>query len=258
VSGSPREVRVRQAISASREALWRAIATAEGWALWQADDVEGSVVSGGSVTLLWPGLGAKLPVNVLEVREGQHVVMGARQWVVRLALTEEGVAVTHEGATNDDEAFGTRSAWRCSLALLAHALERHPERTRHVAWAVEPTRVATEVVHAYFAESAPLSLWWGRGASLGDAGEPCAFELLDGDRASGRVLANTPGRDVVFSWSERDEAVVTFRTFPLGREDRLVALGLSRFGAPVERADAERLGLAVRRLARALAPAARA
>nr|PZN22637.1 MAG: hypothetical protein DIU78_15335 [Pseudomonadota bacterium] len=54
-----------------------------------------------------------------------------------------------------------------------------------------------------------------RGGNVGSVDTPVALSLASGRRASGPVLANTPGRDVAIRWREADDSVLAMRTLPV-------------------------------------------
>jgi uncharacterized protein YndB with AHSA1/START domain len=236
-----RSVVVRQEIDVSRESLWTACTTARGMAGWQADVVEGNAQLGGVVSLSWPALGLGVRLRVAELVEGERVVYEAGSARLTVELSSGAVALRHEGLRSEDEADGMRSAWQTALAVLGQGLLHHPGEPRFVRWFFSPARTTSELCHFYFTEPEGLRQWLCAEGGIGPTGSSIQLRLMSGATLTGQVLANTPDRDVAFSW-EPHQACVVMRTFPSPQksDQRLVAVSWSeweeeRFDEPTER-----------------------
>lgn len=250
-----------QPVRATRSVVWQAVASARGLAGWQADEVEGSVTAGSQLVLRYPALGAEIDVMVADVVRDERVVFTMGPTRIVLSLQDGGVSLSHSDLPAGDEYAGTGSAWALSLATLAHACERHPGRTRQVRWFVGPVTTEASTAHAFFTHGAALDGWLGRGDGLGPPGSAFSRRLGEAFPLSGRVLTNVPGRDVLLSWQEDDDALLCLRTLPspLSRDERLVAMVWSRWAEASPDAElAARLEGCHRRLLSLLGTGARA
>jgi hypothetical protein len=167
----------------------------------------------------------------------------------------------HSGIGSGDEMDGVASSWRLSLGILAHYCERQLVPRRHVRWLARPARTSTETAHVFFTDADALGSWLGQGGPIGAAGTHYDVDLGSGEHMTGKVLANTQGRDVAITWEEDGGSVLCLRTLPRPRSpgERLVVLSWSRWGdtAP-PRSVLERLDAAHHRLSRALGSDTRA
>ncbi|MBN1607061.1 MAG: SRPBCC domain-containing protein [Polyangiaceae bacterium] len=225
-------ITIIQPVAATADELWRACATPEGLQGWQADSVEGAVRPGARLELAWPTLGARLVLRVVEVQAPRRLVLEAGSQRIVIEPEHHRIVLTHFGSASPDEAAGTTSGWRVSLATLAHCLERHPGSQRQVHWAVCVAATSSELAHAYFTDGAALSAWLTSHGEIGEKDSAVCLGLRWGTSLTGHVLAHTPGRDLAVSWQEEDDAVLAFRTLPLpgGSDRRLVALQWSTWG----------------------------
>jgi hypothetical protein len=135
-----RSIFVRQLVAVTREELWAACATARGMSKWQADVVFGDAATAESIKLSWPALKLNLELHVEEVVPFERVVLMVGPSRLTLEIEPGVVLLTHDGLRNDDEEDGMRSAWRTSLALMAHGLCKHPNRERRVHWITQPAK----------------------------------------------------------------------------------------------------------------------
>jgi uncharacterized protein YndB with AHSA1/START domain len=227
------EIRLIQRIEAPRKLLWSACSEPQGLANWQADEVSGSARLGGVLELTWAALDRKVQLSVVERVIGETITFEQENGRVRLELGERQLTLTHEGFDLAQDVVGLTSAWRVALAQLAHAVERHPGRRRRVHWQLRPMTTSAELVHLALTEPALCRRWLTTGGHIGDVGSHYELSLLGGRSLSGRVLANSVGRDVALSCQEAADATLVMRTFPGGASDeRLVALAWSEWGAP--------------------------
>ncbi|MBX3184071.1 MAG: hypothetical protein KIT72_00995 [Polyangiaceae bacterium] len=222
-------IQIERRVIAPGAAVWRALSSRTGLALWQADEVRGSVARGEVVTLAWPQLGAELHLEVAELVPGRRITLQDPSSKLILELVTGGVRLTHELVIPPDDVEGMHASWRLALSQLAHSLERHPGCVRHSEWASCSLPVSAAQIHSLVTvpELAARWLWTGR---LGDEGSHA--ELTYGGRAvSGRVLCHTPGRDVSVCWEEHGASTLTVRTLPspVSNDERLVALVWSRW-----------------------------
>lgn len=249
------EIRLTQAINAPVERIWNACATVDGLMAWQADEASGELVPGASVRLGWPALGVELELEVERVVAGERVVLAARTTTLELVVEPGKVTLIHGGVGRGDEREGVTSSWRLSLGLLAHYCERHHGKRRHVRWLAREASTSPATAHVFFTDEHALSTWLGRGGPIGMPGDEFSFELGAGDRMTGRVLANSPGRDVAISWEEDEGSALCLRTLPrpAAPTERLIVLSWSRWSTrPPERARLEWLDAAHHRLTQAL------
>jgi uncharacterized protein YndB with AHSA1/START domain len=227
------EIRLTQRIEAPRKLLWSACSEPRGLANWQADEVSGSAKLGGVLQLTWAALDAKAELSVIERVTGESIAFEQENGRVRLELGEGQVTLTHEGFDPEQDVAGLTSSWRVALAQLAHAVERHPGRSRRVQWRLRPMTTSPELVHLALTEPFLCNRWLATAGRIGEPGSNYGLLLFDGQLLSGRVLANSAGRDVALSCDEAGEATLILRTFPGGAADeRLVALAWSEWGAP--------------------------
>jgi len=182
--------------------------------------------------LSWPALGVALELRVLEVLKQRRIVLAGGPWRMEVTLEPGAISLAHSGASEGPEAEGVRSSWRMSLALLAHHLERHRARRRKVFWITRRAAVAPEAAHVFFTDEQALASWLTRsGGGIGESGSRYALTLVSGQSMSGRVLAATPGHDVIVSWEEDESSALALRTLPSARSphDRLLAIAWSRW-----------------------------
>lgn len=255
------DFRLEQPVDASVDVVWQACASARGLARWQADAVTGDVAREGRLELAWPALGTSLLIRVTELVERERIVLDSGGSRVRLFLSPGRVVLEHEGLDPDDDVEGVASSWRLSLALLAHSVEKRPGLDRRAVWMLDKARTTPEAAHAFFSDSAALGTWLASGSGIGRTGSAVALQCTWGEPISGRVLANTPGRDIAISWTEDDESVLCLRTLPSPRtlDERLILFYWSRWSHAEPPAERRRgLGAALEHLARALGRSAEA
>jgi uncharacterized protein YndB with AHSA1/START domain len=229
------QIRITQLVVATREQIWRECTEARGLANWQADAVKGKAKLGAKLELTWAALDAQVELEVTEWVRGERISFEQENGRVTLELGDQTVTLTHEGFDPAQDVEGLTSAWYIALAQLAHAVERHPGRSRRVHWRVKPMAATPELVHLALTEKMFCQRWLCKRGHVTHAGSHYYLELFGGDTLSGRVLANTPGRDIALSCREAAEASLALRTFPLGAPDkRLVAFCFSEWGPPSE------------------------
>jgi uncharacterized protein YndB with AHSA1/START domain len=248
-------IHLTQPIDAPLERVWRACTEPSGLAAWQADRAEGRVQAGESVMLSWPALSVELSLTVAEIDHHRRLTLIAGSSELSLVFEPGGISLFHDGVGDGDELAGATSSWRMSLAILAHYCERHAERRRTVRWLVRDAHTSSEAAHVFFTDRAALATWLGSGGGLGERGSRFDLELAPGERLSGSVIANTPGRDVALTWDEDGGSVLCLRTLPrpLQPEQRWIALSWSRWSeTPPSDARLEQLDAAHHRLVRAL------
>ena len=249
-------VQIEQKLSCTPEQAWLACAAPSGMRQWQADQVSGRVVAGGRLELKWPALGASIELDVVEVRRGERLVLESGRSRVTFELGPGFVRVEHQGIASSDELAGTDSAWRTSLALLAHYVERHRGRSRSVHWVVRRARTTPEAAAEFFSGKEALGAWLGRtDAAIGMPGSRYELRTLWGEPMTGRVLSRVPGRDLALSWAEQDDSALVLRTLPSpsASDERLIAACWSRWsGAPASKSSLHGLDAALDNLARLL------
>jgi uncharacterized protein YndB with AHSA1/START domain len=252
-------IRLQVSLAASAERLWSACSEPQGLSQWQADEVSGRAVVGQTLELRWPQLGATVNLDVVEARPPSRLVLASGAARLELDIRDGELELCHHGSHAGDEAEGTASAWRVSLALLAHYLAHHADRTRRVYWISRRARASVNAAHAFFTDATALRAWLtSSGDAISRTGDPYRWTLAWNEPMSGRVLSHTPGRDIALSWREQDESVLVLRTLPapLSDSERLLAIGLSHWSpTPLHERTLAGLGAALDHLARLLSQA---
>jgi uncharacterized protein YndB with AHSA1/START domain len=253
---------IDRSVAANSTELWEACATPHGLEGWYADRVTGAVIKGQSLRISWPGLGATVPLEVVDLDPGRRIVFRNGAGTVILEVSEGRVALTHAGLSDKDDHEGFEASWRVSLALLAHSLERQRGRKRRAAWSLARARTSVELAYAYFTTAEGLSAWLARGPGLGRQGEQYSMRSLSGESMTGRILVSEGGRDVALSWEEQEDSVLVLRSFPspASQAERVLAICWSRWESrqgtanvdPIAAEIERELKRSVERLARAL------
>lgn len=251
-----RTIQLYQPLAARPSRIFRAISDPRELSAWQADKVQGDVRQGSSIALGWPLLGIELQLDVVRVEADRSVTLTHGSARLELEIVNGGIELRHTAPFDDDIFEGTASSWRVALATLANYLARHAGRPRRVHWAVARARGSAQLCHAYFTEPELLSTWLGSTSTLiGAVDSNVTLALASGRRASGPVLAHTPGRDLALRWREADDSILVLRTLPVDadRNARYVLLGWSRWSdLPEVEAIQHELNRAVGQLARRL------
>ncbi len=248
-------ITVHRSVSASRSRLWKECATANGLTRWQADTVVGDATRGSVLTLSWPAMGLSVRVHVAQLVPDKCVVYEVGSSRLTIEVDDGEVSLTHEGLRSEDEEDGMVSAWSTALGVLDHGIQCHPDQPRHVKWFLQPANTSASFAHVYFTDPAALSQWLTRSGSVPAEGESCALKFAWGESLTGQVLANTPERDVAFTWKEQGESCLVLRTFPSPRapDERLLAISWSQYGSPnFPESSAQGLQACLDRLCRAL------
>jgi uncharacterized protein YndB with AHSA1/START domain len=246
-------LRLEQPIAAAPDLIWRALSSPQGLARWQADEAAGDVSEGGSVRLSWDAFGANIELKVLTCVPHQRLRLRHGVSEVEFTLSEHNLSFTQYGLEPGEDVDGLRSSWTVSLAQLAHSVERHPGRRRHVDWAVRLATAAPETLHLYFTEPELLRLWLGEADAALQPGGSYRCTLHTGAQLTGKVLALVPGRDVALTCDNLGEGVIILRSIPnpLDAGLRIVAASVSQWGRPTRFASklVEQLDAALGRLA---------
>lgn len=230
----------RRVVAPSLE-VWRALSTARGLALWQADEVKGEVEPGNLLELSWPALGVSLELEVAEVESGRRVVLQDNDTKLELEVIAGGVRLTHH-ALQDADAKGMEASWRLALSQLAHGLERHPGLERVSHWAAQPLKTSAETVYTFATEPALAARWLWSG-TVRQEGEEVSLRLAERS-VHGRVLCNVPGRDLSIVWEEESASTLSLRTLPspFTSQERIVALVWSCWEAAPDQPEDEHVG----------------
>jgi uncharacterized protein YndB with AHSA1/START domain len=255
-----RVLELDQTIEAPRDVIWKACATADGLARWQADSAEGEAKVGSTLTLHWNAFGASVELDVVALEPRERIVLRSADSEVEFRVRDDGLTLRHRSAEVDEDREGLESSWRVALSGLAHCAERHPGRRRRVSWFVRQAQTSPEAAHAFFTDPHCLNSWLTRSGSIGPEGSDAVLVFKNAPTASGRVLANVTGRDVAVSCREYGDALLSFRTLPApmprgAGPERVLAITLSEWGPPREpsRALKTQLDGALAKLARVLA-----
>jgi uncharacterized protein YndB with AHSA1/START domain len=245
---------------ASPADVWRAWTTPEGLASWFVDRATGQAEAGEVLTWHWDRFGFEVRQIVREARPGERLVLqsdapeGARltEVTIRTDAGETVVRVVESGFRgSDDAAAGVASGWRMALALMGHALERHPGASRGQVLCLRRLPAGVTPHHPLYATEGGLREWLGRsrladpteaGVAVGDPAGPSTSPkplavLRDGEAQlilpgagwfTGRRLLDT-GRECLWQWSEVP-ALVEMKAFPAGAH-WTVGLAVSAWGA---------------------------
>jgi uncharacterized protein YndB with AHSA1/START domain len=221
-----------QPIGAAPDVIWKAFATPRGIARWQADEAEGDAKEGGLLRLHWLAFGASVDLQVLECVPHRQLRLKRGNTEVVFTLHDKCVNLAQYGLDPGDDVEGLRSSWQVALAQLAHSVERHPGRRRHVDWVLRTTAAQPETLHSFFTDPIFLNLWLGRCDETLRQGQPYELELHSGLTISGKVLSSVAGRDLALSCQNLDDAVLVWRSLPHPASDtqRVVAISVSQWG----------------------------
>jgi uncharacterized protein YndB with AHSA1/START domain len=234
-------VTLRQELSASAARIWKACTDPLELSRWQADHASGVTAAGGQLVLSWPTLGISAEVAVEEVVAEQRLLVRHGSTDVAFAISEGALEVTQSGLPDPETAEGVGSSWRLSLGVLAHYLAHHEGRDRRVTWHVASARTTPAAAHVYFSDALALAAWLTQSGGVGAKNEDVRLTLAWRAeqrtlpaKLTGRVLANTPGRDLALSWQEQNQSVIALRTLPstASASERVLALSWSRWGEP--------------------------
>lgn len=227
----------RRIVAPSLE-VWRALSTAHGLSLWQADEVKGDIRVGEVIDLAWPALGVSMELEVAELDQGRRVVLRDSDTKLELEVIAGGVRLTHD-AVHDADRDGMASSWWLALSQLAHGLERHPGMRRVSHWAAQPLSVSAETVYTFATEPALAARWLWSG-TVRQEGERVELRLAH-RKLSGRVLCHVPGRDLSVIWEEEAASTLSLRTLPspFSADERVVALVWSSWLDPASLGDVD-------------------
>lgn len=213
-------------IDAPRVRLWAALTQATHLEHWQADLAKGDLERG-RMRLAWPALGVETELFVVEQEPERRLVLASGRSSVTFELEPEALRVTHDGLDDDDERDGVKSSWLVALRVLDHYVTNHFGKPRSVHWSVTSAPCTAAAVHVFYSDQHALNAWLTRsGSGIGQADSRCALTLHWGAPLSGRVLANTPGRDLAVTWEQQNDSVLVLRTLPspTAASERILAL----------------------------------
>lgn len=219
---------LQKRVAASRELLWDYVSTASGLACWQADVVEGDLLSG-SFSLRWPSLGARLDLSLAELQRGERILLRAGGTSLELRVQEGLVELTHSGLDSEDDFSGFESSWNTALALLELAAVRHPRKERKVKWLFQKVPASAELLHFYFTDREAMGTWLGTLEDELAYPNDYKLHLFGGEQLSGAVLYST--RDVCLHVAEWNHGALSLRSLPGPEDSRIAALGVSTWEA---------------------------
>lgn len=222
----PDSIEVVLRIDAPRVRLWAALSQATHLEHWQADQAK-AAFDGGRLRLAWPALGVETELFVVEQEPERRLVLASGRSSVTFELEPDALRVIHDGLEDDDERDGVKSSWLVALRILEHYVTCHFGKRRAVHWTVTPAPTTAAAVHVFYSDRHALNAWLTQDCTgIGEAGSPFALTLGWGEPLSGRVLANTPGRDLAVTWQEQNDSVLVLRTLPspLAPGERILAL----------------------------------
>lgn len=220
-------------LGATPKRVWPYLATSAGLACWQADEVTGSIESGG-FSFRWTTLGVRLDLSVRELVRGERLVLAAGKNQVTTCiepLDNRGsvVRLIQEGVDEED-VDGLACSWALALACLEVALENDAKQ-RQVSWHFESLDLTPELAHHYMTDSAALTGWLGVTELPLVQGERFALSI-DDHLHRGRVLVAMPGRDVALAVDTPERALLVFRTLPGPDRARVLCVCVSSFDCP--------------------------
>lgn len=200
-------------------------------ASWQADRVSGVVQAGETLVMEWPALGAEVSLEVVRAQPPERLLLRSGDSSVDLRLEPGAVTLTHAGLGPEDDLEGFAASWRVTLALLAHAVERHGARPRQTEWWLRPVRTSPESAYVLFTTGPGLRTWLTTEGEVGPNGSEYRLDLSPDLSLTGKVLANVASRDVALSCDNFSAGALQLRTLPSPRaeDERLVALVWSRW-----------------------------
>lgn len=219
-------IEVVLSIDAPRVRLWAALSQATHLQQWQADHARGTL-DRGRLRLAWPALGVETEPVVVDHAPERRLVLASGRSSVTFELEPDALRVTHDGLEDDDEREGVQSSWLVALRVLEHYVTHHFDKPRSVHWTVTPAPGTAAAVHVFYSDQHALNAWLTKdGTGIGPAQSHCELTLRWGELLSGRVLANTAGRDLAITWQEQNDSVLVFRTLPspLAAGERILAL----------------------------------
>jgi hypothetical protein len=120
------------------------------------------------------------------------------------------------------------------LALLKLYAERYYGRDRAQFFVMRPGAYEYPDLLEAYRDPIRLASWLTTQGGIGNAGEPFALTLREGQQVSGRVLAVT-GWEVQLSWDEIDGALA-LKGFGIGGGRRAICIHGSGWGLPPDRA----------------------
>ena len=205
-------IQAETTVHAPVEAVWDAIATAEGLKRWFPVDARVEPGVGGSIWYSWgPGAcegAAKIiawdPPRRLKVEyDGMF-----DDWTLAPAGSVTGVRVVTAGFADSDagreQAARVERGWRFELAGLRHAIERHAGKPRHVAFPrIAGLRPAREAIWGKLV--GPTCMGLGSRAGVARPGSVVQFVTGARDRLEADLLIHDPPFElaaVIYDWDD--------------------------------------------------------
>ncbi len=214
-------IQAETTVHAPAQAVWDAIATAEGLKRWFPIDARAEPGVGGSIWYSWgPGAcegTAKIvawdPPRRLKVEyDGM-----SDDWTLEPAGNGTAARVVSAGFADSEagreQAAAVERGWRFELAGLRHALERHAGKPRHVAFPrVSGLRLTRQEVWGKLV--GPTCMGLGSRAGVPRPGSVVQFVTGARDRLEADLLIHDPPFELtalVYDW---DDALVRLRVDP--------------------------------------------
>lgn len=114
-----RTIKIFQPLTARPARIFQALTDVNDLAGWHADVVRGRTEPGRTLELEWPRLGARLPLEVVQVIAGRKVIFAGALGKLELSVVNGGVELCHTAPFMDEDSYaGTESSWRLTLATL--------------------------------------------------------------------------------------------------------------------------------------------
>jgi len=145
--------------------VWRAWSD-PGWlAGWHAERVEGELLAGRSIQLIWDSLGIAIELDVVAADPPERLVLrgapaGRPPQTLTVTLARAGsateLAIRHEGFATREEREGTSAGWQVAARVLAHYLAHHAGRPRRCSAAVAPVAARLADIEPWFASPGQL------------------------------------------------------------------------------------------------------
>jgi uncharacterized protein YndB with AHSA1/START domain len=258
-----RIIRAEIRTKATPQQAYDAWADPEKIAHWFPDRAEGKAEPGATITWIFDKFNYRIPYEVLIAEPAEKFAIrwnpppGMNAGVLEVTISKEGGETVirlvnsgfREGAEWDEEFEGTDSGWRMALALLKHYLENYYGTSRASFLVIRPAEFSFEQAVQLQRSAAGLRKWLTKSGEYGEVGEYFALELMEGGKASGRVLAKTK-RETTLGWDEI-HGVLELKAFSMGPQKMLCVRGCG-WGLSAEKAKEleGQMERAVERLAR--------
>lgn len=214
-------IQAEATVHAPVEAVWDAVATADGLKRWFPIDAKVEPGVGGSIWYSWGPGACEGTATITDWKPLQRLRIEyggiSDEWTLEPAGNGTSVRVITSGFADTeagrDQAAAVERGWRFELAGLRHALERHAGRPRHVAFPrMAGLRLTREAIWGKLV--GPTCMGLGSRAGVPRPGSVVQFVTGARDRLEADLLIHDPPYElaaVVYDW---DDALVRLRVDP--------------------------------------------